>query len=105
MTTATVSPPTRTQGPLREFYLRSNKYAQLEGPYSYYEAEGKGRTATREAARTGVGDISLELVTIVGAREGDPIRPPEIRVVAIYLAGRKITGGSLAQYNSSKGNT
>lgn len=97
--------PVRTPGPLREFYLRTNKDGQLEGPYSYYEAEGKGRTATRDAARTGVGDLSLELVTIVGARQGDPPITPKIRVICVYLAGRKVTGGALAQYNSERGNT
>lgn len=79
--------------------------APLEGPYTYYEAEGKARVSTREAARTGVGDISVELVTIVGARVGDPPVPPTIRVICVYLAGRKTSGGSLAQYNSARGNT
>ena len=105
MTTGTPVDPVRTQGPLREFYLRTNKDGELEGPYSYYEAEHKGRTATRDAARTRIGDISMELVTIVGTREGDPPITPKIRVVCVYLAGRKITGGSLAQYNSDQGNT
>lgn len=92
-------------GPLLEWYLRSDRNGQLEGPYSYYEAEYKGRVSTREAARTGKGDIIVELVQIVGTRVGDPPRPPEIRVIAIYLAGRKVTGGSLAQYNSDQGYT
>ncbi len=94
-----------TPGPLREYYLRANKDGQLEGPYTFYEAEVKGRVATREAARTRVGDISLELVTVVGTRQGDPLITPKVCVVCVYLAGRKITGGSLAQYNSSRGNT
>lgn len=84
-----------TVGPLREFYLRADSNSPLEGPYTYYEAEGKGRVATRDAARTGIGNIRLELVTIVGAREGDPAITPNIRVVCVYLAGRKTTGGSL----------
>lgn len=98
-------PTPRVRGPLREYWLRSNKFSALEGPYTYYEAEHKARTATREAARTGRGDISLELVTIVGTRVGDPNVPHHLRVVALYLAGRKTTGGSLAQYNSDRGNT
>lgn len=98
-------PSNRTPGPLREFYLRNNKDSELEGPYTYYEAEIKGRTATREAARTRKGDISMELVTIVGERQGDPTITPKIRVVCVYLAGRKTVGGALADYNSRMGNT
>lgn len=105
MSNGTVYIPDPVAGPLREWYLRSNKDAELEGPYSYYEAEGKARVSTREAARTGVGDVSLELVQLVGTRQGDPIRPTEVRVICIYLAGRKTSGGSLAQYNSRQGYT
>jgi len=76
----------------------------MEGPYTYYEAEGKGRTATREAARTRKGSIQMELVTIVGTRQGDPHITPKVRVICIYLAGRKVTGGDLAQYNSDHRN-
>jgi len=97
--------PERTKWPLREWFLRGDKNAPLEGPYSYYEAEYKGRVSTREAARTGKGDICVELVQVVGERQGDPPVPPRVRVVAIYLAGRKVTGGALAQYNSDKGYT
>lgn len=94
-----------TPGPLREYYLRTRN-GVLEGPYTYYEAETKARTSTREAARTGVGDISRELVTIVGQRQGDPKLSPSIdRVVCVYLAGRKTVGGDLAQYNHDRGNT
>lgn len=105
MTKAEPHVPARVVGPLREWYLRGNKDAELEGPYTYFEAEGKARTSTREAARTRRGDISVELVQLVGTRQGDPIRPIELRVICIYLAGRKVTGGALAQYNSAQGYT
>lgn len=97
-------PSNSTPGPLREFYLRPDKDSVMDGPYTYYEAENKGRTATRTAARTGIGSIQMELVTIVGERQGDPPITPKIRVVCIYLAGRKVTGGDLAQYNSDHRN-
>lgn len=89
----------------REFWLRANKNAEPFGPFTYYEADGLARSLTREAARTRQGDISLELITYVGSRPGDP--PVEIHptVVYIYLAGRKTQGGSLAAYNSRRGNT
>lgn len=89
----------------REFWLRSNKSAVPFGPYNYYEADYVARTATREAARTRRGDISLELITYVGSRPGDPPVTVHPVVVYIYLAGRKTQGGSLAQYNSDRGNT
>jgi hypothetical protein len=98
---------TRTPGPLREYYLRVTKSGVLEGPYTFYEANHVARTATREAARTGVGPISRELVVNVGARQGDPPQPssPTLRVVAVFVAGRKTLGGSIAQYNSDRNNT
>lgn len=106
MTAGTSTPRVRTPGPLREYYLRNNKFSQLEGPYTYYEAETKARMATSIAARTGVGDPVMELVTIVGERQGDPPQPTnEIRVIAVYTKGRKTIGGSIAQYNSDRGNT
>ena len=97
--------PAPTRGPLREYWLRTRN-GQLEGPYTYYEAETRARVSTREAARTGRGDISKELVTVVGTRQGDPRLTPSIpRVVCVYLAGRKTIGGDLAQYNHNRGNT
>lgn len=97
-------PTNSTVGPLRECWLRANKDAEMEGPYTYYEAENKARTATRNAARTGKGPLSLELVQVVGERQGDPPITPTVRVLCIYLAGRKTTGGAMAQYNSAQGN-
>ena len=49
-----------TEGPLREFYLRVTKEGQLEGPYTYYEANYVARLATREASRTGQGSVTSE---------------------------------------------
>lgn len=96
-----------TLGPLREYYLRVTKNGVLEGPYTFYEANYIARTATREAARTGIGPVTRELVVNIGTRQGDPPQPtdPTIRVVAVFVAGRKTIGGSLAQYNSDKNNT
>lgn len=104
-TPAVPTVPSPVAGPLREYWLRAGHDGEMEGPYTYYEAEGKARVATREAARTGVGHVSMELVTIVGTRMGDPEVPPVTRVICVYLAGRKTMGGSLAQYNSNRGNT
>lgn len=96
----------QTPGPLREFYLRDNRFSQLQGPYTYYEAETKARMATSIAARTGVGDPVMEMVTILGSRQGDPPQPSnQIKVVAVYTKGRKTIGGAIAQYNSNRGNT
>lgn len=92
-------------GPLQECWLRPGKSGQLEGPYTFWIAENRARVATREAARTGNGHISLELVQYVGSRQGDPHITPVLMVVCVYLAGRKTQGGSLARYNSSQGNT
>lgn len=102
---ATPVDPIKLYGPLREFWLQFYKNGPLEGPYTYYEAENKARVSTREAARTGVGDISVALITFVGNRPGDPVfDPPVEKVVCLYLAGRKTTGGELAQYNVNRGN-
>lgn len=102
---ATPVEPVKLYGPLREFWLRYDTKGPLEGPFTYYEAEYKARVSTREAARTKVGDISVALITFVGNRPGDPIiTPPVEKVVCLYLAGRKTTGGALAQYNVSRGN-
>jgi len=96
-----------TPGPLREWYLRVRKDGELEGPYTYYEADYVGRHSTRLAARTGEGSLTRELVVNLGSRQGDPPQPssPEYKVVAVYVSGRKTMGGRLAQYNSDRGNT
>ena len=102
----------RTVGALREYYLRANKDAPLVGPLTYYEAENQARIQTREAARqltfgeVNQADISIELVQILGTREGDPVSiEPHVVVLCVYLAGRKTQSGALAAYNSSKSNT
>lgn len=92
----------KTRGPLAEYYLRNNKDAPLEGPYTFYQAEYRARTATRLKIET-----AMEMVVLLGTRQGDPPQTenPDIRVVAVYVLGRKTLGGNLAQYNSERGNT
>lgn len=96
---------TVASGALREYYLRSNKVAPLEGPYTFYEAEYKARWGTRLAKDSE--SAVVELVVLLGTRLGDPPQPtdPTLKVVAIYVKGRKTLGGSIAQYNSDQRNT
>jgi hypothetical protein len=100
-----MTPVSRTKyyAPIREFYIRTDAHGVLDGPYTYAEADSKARTVTKEAAKTGVGSIHMEMVQIVGSRLGDPPVTPSDRVICAYLAGRKTIGGRLAQYNSDHG--
>lgn len=92
-------------GARRDYYLRSDKISPLEGPYTFYEAEYKARWGTRLAKDSA--SAVVELVTLLGDRLGDPPQPtdPTLKVVAIYVKGRKTLGGSIAQYNSDQRNT
>ena len=94
-----------TPGPLKEYYLRTDKVSPLQGPYTFYQAEYIARTATR-LAKDSVSAV-MEMVALVGDRQGDPVQPtnPTIHVIAIYVKGRKTLGGSIAQYNSDQRNT
>ena len=83
--------------PRQEFYVRENKHDVLFGPLDEPTADRVARTMSNDEERSGL----AEVVTYVGARPGDPIgNPTTLRVVYMYIRGRKTLGGRTAQYHS-----
>lgn len=82
----------------RTFFLREN--GELFGPLDYRTANSQARLISKLPKRSGV----VEVVTYVGARPGDPVlSPPKLQVVFIYVRGKQVFGGRVAQYQSKRG--
>lgn len=84
-------------GPARkEYFVREDKDDVLFGPLDFNTADKQARHLSTN------NDSGLaEVVTRVGARPGDPARAPDtLKVVFLYVRGKKTLGGRSAQYHS-----
>lgn len=78
------------------YYYRENKNDVLVGPMSYPHAHAACMYLSKNKERSG----TAEIVTILGTRPGDPIVQPRICVDRMYVRGRIVATGRVAQFYS-----
>lgn len=79
------------------WYTRIEQGSPLVGPLSFNQAV----TQARYESRVKDGPGKCEVVTIRGARKGDPAKAPNaLFVVYIYILGKRSMGGRVADYHS-----
>lgn len=85
-----------TGTPRKEYFVREDKDDSLFGPLDFRVADKHARHLSEN------NDSGLaEVVTRVGDRPGDPARVPDtVKVVFLYVRGKKTLGGRSAQYHS-----
>lgn len=83
--------------PRQEFWIREDQSDTLVGPFDFPTADRQARAMSEDEDRSGLAQV----VTYVGARGGDPVKAtPELRVVYMYIRGKRTLGGRTAQYHS-----
>lgn len=76
--------------------MRYGRDEQLIGPFDYGRADDYARYVSREEGLA-------ELVTILGARPGDPETiKPSIKVDSIYIEGKQTLRGRAAEFHSKR---
>lgn len=79
--------------------MREDQNDTPSGPYSFPVADRVARFMSEDEDRSGLAQV----VTYLGSRGGDPIKnPPELKVVYMYIRGRRTLGGRTAQYHSDR---
>lgn len=83
---------------MRDFYYRENKNDPPFGPLSWYHADRGARRLSLDKTKSGL----AEVLTVVGARKGDPPQPElKFSVVNMYIRGNRVLGGHKAQFHSN----
>lgn len=82
------------------WYYRENKDDQLVGPLSFSRAEAGAMFYSTDDEKSG----TAEVVSILGNRPGDPAGiKRRVVVERMYLRGKVVATGRLAQYLSDSG--
>jgi hypothetical protein len=81
--------------PNRDYWTREDKNDPLAGPFSFIDADRRARALSKHGL--------AQVVTFLGSRGGDPVKnPTELRVVHMYILGRRTLAGRTAQFHSDK---
>jgi hypothetical protein len=85
--------------PNRDWWIREDKNDPLAGPFTFVEADRKARTLSKDQTKSGLAQV----VTFLGSRGGDPVKnQTELRVVHLYIRGRRALAGRVAQLHSDR---
>lgn len=86
--------------PRTEWYYREKPGEEIHGPLTFQHAEAGARELSENEELSGL----AEILTYVGSRAGDPVKDtPELRVVYMYVRGKRVLAGRAAQYHSDNG--
>ena len=85
--------------PRREYFVREDKNDVLFGPLDFVQADRNARALSNDETKSGLAQV----VILLGSRGGDPVKTPtELKVVFMYIRGRRTLGGRTAQFHSDR---
>ena len=82
----------------KDFWVRENALDVPFGPLTFYAATYHARYISQLPEKSG----TAEIIIYVGSRPGDPVMPPKLTVVYVYVRGNRMLGGRAATFQSEK---